>query len=120
MPHSVKEIIVMGISNLTITHPQLAAEWHPTKNGDLTPENVTYGSNKKVWWLCPKGHDYQAKIGNRAMLGRGCPYCAGKRVIVGINDLATTHPQLAAEWHPAKNGDLTPRNVTYGSGKKVW
>ena len=31
-------------------YPHLVKEWHPTKNGDLTPKDVTYGSNKKVWW----------------------------------------------------------------------
>ncbi len=58
---------------LSATHPQLAAEWNVTKNGDLCPENVTAGSNKKVWWKCQFGHEWQATVSNRT-LGRDCPY----------------------------------------------
>ena len=104
---------------LAETHPELVAEWHPTKNGDLTPQDVTAGSGKKVWWLCAEGHEWKATVGNRS-LGRGCPFCAGRKVVKGVNDLKTTHPELVAEWHPTKNGDLMPQDVTAGSGKKVW
>lgn len=104
---------------LAVVHPDLAAEWHPTKNGDLTPSDVTSKSGQKVWWICSKGHEWQATINNRSN-GRGCPYCAGKKAIKGENDLATVNPQLASEWHPTKNGDLTPFDVTSGSERNVW
>jgi hypothetical protein len=100
--------------------PKLAEEWHPTKNGNLTPNDVSYSSNDKAWWICSKcRYTWEAKISNRAVLGRGCPVCANKVVVEGVNDLGTTHPQLASEWHPTKNDDLTPQKVTYGSGRKV-
>ena len=105
--------------SLAITHPEIAKEWHPTKNGDLKPTDVTFGSRKRVWWQCEKGHEWQAKIANRNS-GNGCPYCANRKVLAGYNDLATTHPEIAKEWHPTKNGDLKPTNVTVGSNKKVW
>ena len=41
----------------------LAKEWHPTKNSSLTPKDVTAGSNKKVWWQCSRGHEWEAGIG---------------------------------------------------------
>lgn len=104
---------------LAVVNPKLAAEWHPTKNGSLTPDMVTKGSNKKVWWKCGQGHEWQAQINKRSS-GRGCPYCSGRKVLKGFNDLATTNPQLAAEWHPTKNGSLTPDMVNRGSTKKVW
>lgn len=107
------------MGNLQIDNPRLAAEWHPTKNGDLIPSSITVGSVKKVWWRCSKGHEWQASPNNRSK-GQGCPYCAGRRVLAGFNDLATTNPELAAEWHPTKNGENTPTCVTKGSGKKVW
>jgi hypothetical protein len=57
-------------------YPELVSEWHPTKNGELKPEDFTFGSGEKVWWLCPKGHSYDATIGNRtSKKGSGCPHC---------------------------------------------
>jgi hypothetical protein len=109
------------LSNCLATlHPKIAKEWHPTKNGDLTPHDVTPSINKKVWWKCNKGddHEWQATVNSRSS-GRGCSVCAGK-TIVKSNCLATLNPQLAKEWHPIKNGDLTPFDVTIGSNKKVW
>jgi len=62
--------------NLLVHNPKLASEWHPTKNGDLKPEDCRPFSHKKVWWKCPKGdnHEWQATIGNRNQ-GRGCRFC---------------------------------------------
>ena len=105
--------------SLAESNPELAAEWHPTKNGTLTPANVGYGSAKKVWWLCDKGHEWQATVGNR-IKGSGCPYCSGRYVIPGVNDLASCNSSLASEWHPTKNGTLTPADICVSSGKKVW
>ena len=104
---------------LSVVDPELAAQWHPAKNGSLTPEMVTKASNKKVWWQCRQGHEWQATISSRSN-GNGCPYCSGRNAVKGINDLATIHPNLAEQWHPIKNGDLMPDMVTAGSSKKVW
>lgn len=111
--------IVVGINDLATVRPDLAKQWHPTKNGDLTPEKVTIHNGKKVWWICEKGHEWNAKISNRAN-GNNCPICIGKQALAGYNDLATIMPSLAKEWHPTLNGDLRPQNVTVGSNKKVW
>lgn len=100
---------------------KLKKEWHPTKNGDLTPHEVTCGCTKKVWWKCHTcGYEWYAKISNRAILDRGCPCCSNHVVVKGINDLSTTHPDIAKDWHPTKNGNLTAFDVSYGQGKKVW
>ena len=74
---------------------------------------VTAGNSRKVWWRCEKGHSWQATIASRTS-GCGCPVCANRKILPGFNDLATTHPALAAEWHPIKNGDLTPKKIIYG------
>src|SRR5262249_8833387 len=103
---------------LSVTHPQLAAEWHTAKNGELRAEKVTSGSNKKVWWQCQVGHEWEATVSNRT-LGRGCPYCSNKKVDKS-NALTTTHPELVAEWHPTRNGELRPDQFTAGSGRRVW
>jgi len=104
--------------SLADVSPALAGEWDVDRNGELTPKDVSSSSGKKVWWKCQDGHEWQATVNDR-QTGYGCPYCANSRVS-NANCLATTHPRLASEWHPVKNGDLTPYDVTYGSGKKVW
>ena len=110
----------MKKTSLMESNPELAREWHTTKNGDLKPTDVTAGSNKKVWWLCQEcGQEWQATISNRSR-GHGCPYCAGRLPIVGETDLATVNPELTKEWHTTKNGDLKPADVTENSGKRVW
>lgn len=103
---------------LSTVNPELAGEWHPTKNGDLAPADVTKGSNKKVWWVCGKGHEWQSTINDRSA-GDGCPYCSGQKACQD-NCLSTVRPDLVSEWHPTKNGKLSPEDVTAGSNKKVW
>lgn len=104
--------------NLKIKNPKLAKEWHPSKNGRLSPRDVTPGSNKKVWWKCKKGHEWQATICSRNT-GNACPYCSNQ-LVCKENCLQTVNPKLAKEWNWAKNDKLTPKNVVAGSGKKVW
>ena len=108
-----------GINDLETVNPELAREWHPTKNGDLTPSQVACQSNKSVWWIDSKGHEWKATISSRSS-GRGCPYCSGNKVLAGFNDLQTTNPDLAEEWNWARNKELSPASVTAGSNKKVW
>ncbi len=104
---------------LATTNPELIKEWHPTKNGNLMPHDITAGSNRKVWWQCSKGLDHAWQAIIRSRKNGGCSICLGRKVVPS-NCLATTNPKLALEWHPTKNGNLTPNNVTGGSGKKVW
>ena len=112
--------VIPGENDLASLFPEIAAQWHPTRNGILTPERLTSCSNKKVWWRCPLGHDYTASVGARTVNGAGCPYCANRKVLPGFNDLATLEPLTAAQWHPTLNGALTPEMVTAGSHRKVW
>lgn len=100
--------------------PEIAAEWHPTLNGDLTPNDVTGSTSTKVWWLGRCGHEWDMTVANRTTLGQGCPFCAGKRVLAGFNDLSTTDPNVADEWDYERNGDLKPTAVSRGSAKVVW
>lgn len=112
--------VIPGENDLGTMFPRVAAQWHREQNGALSPREVSPFSNRKVWWRCPEGHDYRAAVGDRTNGGEGCPYCAGRRVLPGFNDLATKMPQVAREWHPELNGGLTPDMVTAGSRKKVW
>jgi very-short-patch-repair endonuclease len=111
---------VTPTTSLRILYPQLAAEWHPTKNGNLTPDDVKPGSNQKVWWLCPldPSHEWLAQVAKRVK-GNGCQRCRGQ-IATPTTSLQALYPDLAAEWHPTKNSDLLPDQVRPGSGKKVW
>ena len=106
-------------NSLANKYPELAMEWHPTRNGFVLPEMVSCASGKKVWWLGKCGHEWSAVVGNR-IIGNGCPICSNKKVLVGFNDLETTHPELSQEWDYTKNGSLSPQSITFGSDKKVW
>lgn len=107
---------VPGFTSLADTDPDIAAQWHPTMNGEAGPENYLRGSNTMVWWLCPAGHSYDAAIESRALKGSGCRECPRFAVEKGENDLATTHPHLAALWDPTAGNppadSLTARNTT--------
>ena len=118
-PICANKLVKTGENDLASLYPELAAQWHPTKNGALTPADVVPGSRRKVWWICPKGHAYQAAISSRSS-GSGCPVCAGKKIIPGENDLASQYPDIARQWHPEKNGSLTPEHIAPASNKKVW
>ncbi|WP_409339727.1 zinc-ribbon domain-containing protein [Pseudarthrobacter oxydans] len=111
--------VLAGTNDLATTHPALAAEWHPDLNGDVRPDHVISGSGYKFAWLCPNGHTYWKKIQKRKS-GQGCSICSGRRLEAGINDLGTTHPDIAAEWHPTKNGERTPQQVTFGSEDLIY
>ena len=117
-----KTSAILGFDDLTTTDPVIAAEaygWDPTKyrRGSKTTQN----------WQCPLGHLFKAKINTRASgkiqtkksgqvirYESKCPYCTNKRVLVGFNDLATTHPEIATEAH-----GWNPETVTAGSAKKL-
>lgn len=128
-PYLTNDAVWAGFNDLATTHSEVASQWHPIKNGDLTPQMVTYGSSQLVWWLYPyddprtgRHFDFEwsstvaAKVGSKY----GCPYLTNDAVWVGFNDLATTHPEVAAQWHPTKNGNLTPEMVTAGSNQLAW
>jgi len=112
--------LLIGYNDLATMHPQIASEWHPIKNGNLTPSQVINGSKLIAWWICDKGHEWQVSINSRTSSDSKCPICQGKKVLAGYNDLATVNPALASQWDYINNGDLSPMLVTVGSGKKVW
>ena len=102
-----------GVNDLATTHPHLTKEWHPTKN-ELTSHEVAQSSGKKAWWVCKRGHEWEAIVHSRTS-GNGCPYCSNKKVLKGYNDIATTHPQFIKYFVNIKDA----YTHTYCSGKKV-
>lgn len=106
---------------LSESHPQYAATWNYDKNGNLTPDDITYGSRKNVWWKCEKGHTWQARVNQRIRkkVDGGCPYCSGK-CTGDDNNLEYLYPNIAREWHPTKNGETKAKDVTPGTNRKFW
>lgn len=110
--------------NLSVINPDLAREWHPERNSNLVPKDVTPKSNKKIWWQCGNGHEWQATPNNRSkgnsrVKGSRCPYCYG-RYATKENNLASKYPELLETWDREKNKGLNPSNFTPHVGKKVW
>ena len=103
---------------LAAVRPELTSEWSE-RNLPLTPDSVTHGSNKIVWWNGKCGHEWRASIKNRVISGSGCPYCSHNAILEGYNDLASQKPELAAEWS-AKNAPLLPTQVTVFANRKAW
>ena len=108
------------MSNLLKSEKTLLSEFDYSKNPTIDINTITLGSNKKVWWKCPNGHSYDQTVDKRYSRGYGCPYCSGKKVLFGFNDLSTVQPELSKEWDYVKNIDIRPENVTLHSNKKVW
>ena len=109
-------------NSLASLFPEVAAQWHPTKNSPLQPSGVLAKSRHKVWWKCDGGqdHEWQTTVGNRTCGDKtGCPMCSRKRVSAATS-LQTVFPEMAAEWHPTKNGTLLPSQVSVQSHRKVW
>lgn len=111
--------VLAGFNDLETRYPDVAKLWHPGLNGDLLPSQVMPGSEKKYYWLGECGHEWDASVYN-TVKGKRCPYCAGRKVLIGFNDLYTTHPEISKKWDHEKNGDLTPSLITAGSNKKIW
>ena len=106
---------------LIIKSPEVAKEWHPSRNGDLTPWDVTNSCDKKVWWQCLKfeHHIYERRIADKTRYKKGCTYCSGLKVSLE-NSLETLNPDLTEEWHPTKNKNLKPSDFTNKRSKKIW
>jgi len=104
--------------NLLALRPDLAKEWHPTKNGRLGPRDVTPESEGSAWWLCDKGHWWQASIRDRVQ-GMPCTYCRelGNE---GDQHLADAKPELLKEWHPTRNPNLRARDASLNHPDAVW
>lgn len=86
--------IQIGINDFASQRPDILNEWDIEKNGALAPTDVAVRSNKKIWWKCALGHSWQESP-DRRFKGQNCPFCSGKRVLAGFNDLKSQAPQLA-------------------------
>lgn len=118
-PVCTNRVVLPGYNDLATLRPEVAAQWNYEKNGELKPTQVTPGCNKRVWWKCEKGHEFEGKINDRTRKNRKCPICTNRIILPGYNDLETLRPDIAAEWARWIN-KLKPSEVGEHSNKKVW
>ena len=120
-PYCANNVVWSGHNDLETLYPKLLKDWDYQRNTELNPKTLSVTSKKKAWWHCHVcGFQWFAEIGSRASGGNGCPYCSGKALWTGRNDLETTNPELASEWDYEKNKDLLPSMFMAGSQRKVW
>lgn len=111
--------------NIEAQCPELIKLWHPTKNGSLKPCEISVRSSDRIWWKCTKGPDHEWFASPRSMYDmknnkiNPCPFCSNHKVSV-TNSFATMYPELAAQWHPFLNGDVTPSKILPSSSFNAW
>lgn len=108
--------VLIGYNDLETTHPELVKKW--SSRNTIKPTEISAGSDRRVWWTCEKGHDFESSPAHITQ-GRGCPYCCGKKVLIGYNDFASLHPELLIEWDFQKN-TIKPSEITSGSPKTIF
>lgn len=114
--------VLAGYNDLETLDREVLDRWDYEKNTDISPSEVTRFSKKVVWWKCEKGHSWQQAIQvitSSQTIKSGCPYCNGKKVEKGFNDLLFLYPEVAKEWCFELN-PMKPDEITAGSKKIVW
>ena len=109
--------VIEGINDLATLKPLLAQEW--SEKNKLKPTEISVASHKKIIWKCKHGHEWEASVKSRTINGTGCPYCSHNKVLAGFNDLASQYPDIAAEWSD-RNLPLLPTMVTAFANSKAW
>lgn len=119
-PICLGRIIVPGFNSLKAKYPDIITrEWDFEKN-TIDPDTISPHYRHKMWWICPNGHSYDSLPGNKVQhTGGNCPYCSSNRLCKETS-LGVVNPELAKEWHPTKNGDLTPFDVFANTNKFIW
>lgn len=112
--------VIFGVNDLATKCPKISAMW--SAKNTYTPSEVSVGSNKKAWFVCPDcKQEFEASICNVVHTvqngSTGCPVCAGRKVVSGINDLATKCPMAASMW--SDKNDCSPSEVSARSERRA-
>lgn len=119
-PYCSNKKVLKGFNDLASQFPQIAAQWDYEKNGEVNPDGVTYGTPTSFFWKCSRAHSFYSRVVDRTGRNIQCSTCMNQKLEVGFNDLATTNPKLAGQWHPTLNGTLSPTDIQGGSAGKAW
>lgn len=117
-PYCAGRKLITGVNDFATLYPEAASEWDYSKN-NVFPSDIFSKTNKKYYFLCPKGHSYLQSPNYKTYKNYGCPYCSGQALLTGYNDLQTVYPEIAKEWDYSKN-QKGPSGYRYGSGYKAW
>lgn len=117
-PYCAGKAVLSGFNDLATLDYDISKQWHPTLNGNITPEMVALYSHKKYWWTCSNNHSFEQNIAHMVNY-RSCLVCSGKKLVTGINDFKTLYPELANQWDYTKN-ILRPENIKPKDGRKAW
>ncbi|NNJ32166.1 hypothetical protein DS742_17685 [Lacrimispora amygdalina] len=112
-------MLYKGFNDLASNYPELAKEWSE-KNAPKRADEVFPKSRENVWWKCRVcGYEWRAVIDSRVK-GSSCPVCSDRVVVAGVNDLATTDPELISEWDYDRNTMISPEQMHRNSLRIVW
>lgn len=108
---------------LATVYPDLAKQWYIFKTmynqTARNPYETVYTSREAVYWICSEGHIWRESINLRIKNGKGCRKCELYK-----KSIAFHNPELAKEWHHAKNKDIyglkTPEETTIRCNEKAW
>ena len=115
-------------SSIIITNPDLLKEWDYAKNKDFSPEELSVGSSKKVWWICPKHGSYKLSVYDKVN-GVNCLACSKtkkiesyqQKILEKRGSLFSNRPELMKYWDYDKNSEIAdPRKITVGCYTEVW
>ena len=107
-------------NSLLSNFPKLIEEWDFDKN-EISPSEISFGSNKNVWWKCSENHSFSMNPKTRTRKGmeQNCPYCSNRR-IDNSNSLISLKPEWVSDWNHKKNKDISPDSIGINSNKKIW
>ena len=98
----------------------MLAQWDEERNGSLKPSDVSRCDPARVWWRGERGHSWQLSERTRAFSDAGCPYCGRRLTLEGFNSAECLDAGILYLWHPTKNGDLKPSQVSDRTAKRIW
>jgi len=112
--------------SLASEFPTIAVELHPDKNHGITADRIHPGSHAKYVWICSDcSHEWATAVHLRTT-GSGCPRCGYRTVARKLalprpsESFADLFPEAAREWHPTRNGKLTPNQLRPASNFRAW
>lgn len=101
-------LVLPGVNDFASAFPALAAQWPPDEKQRPAPRTGG-GQQQPVRLVAVRAGAYVAgPVGRRVQFATGCPYCTGRKVLPGFNDLASLEPQVAAQWDTERNGSSAP------------
>lgn len=127
-PYCSNKKVLEGYNDIATVAPWMLLEWNYEKNVGISPQKLTPGSEKRVWWICAKCNaEWKSIVYTRKAGQSGCPNCAReagieKKLIANakINALFSKHPNLINEWDEEKNSDIDKSLISAASNKMVW